>query len=270
MHSVSGSSSGLGSESCVFVSTEERRIPALSGMVSAGALGAFLLVPAVIGSEGLYDSCGPSGTSIDVSLSVLVDCYVSGRISLKISLSCLWALTPWRDPQLLLQGVLMGRVVYHRVITTDSSLLRGVMLCVDYSERGIWSTEQRALHINYLELLTVLLALRRFLPMLEGQHVLVRSDGGGVHQQTGSDSLSLSPKSGPLSARMEQCAFPVAQGNVSPRSVNVGADLLSRRDPSSTEWRLHPSVVAQIWDQFGRADVDFTHREKTHIVVCCS
>ena len=47
-HSVFGSSSGLGSESCVFVPTEEGRIQSLSGMVSFGARHAFLFVPVVI------------------------------------------------------------------------------------------------------------------------------------------------------------------------------------------------------------------------------
>ena len=44
-----------------FVPTEEGRIPVLSGTDSAGALYAFSLGHTVIGSDGLYDSCGASG-----------------------------------------------------------------------------------------------------------------------------------------------------------------------------------------------------------------
>jgi hypothetical protein len=51
-----------------FVSTEGC-ILALSGTVSAGALSAFSLVHAVIGSYVLYDSGGNSGTSVDVCFS---------------------------------------------------------------------------------------------------------------------------------------------------------------------------------------------------------
>ena len=69
------------SESCVFVPTEEGCIPALSGTDSAGALVAFSLVPAVIGSDSLYDSCDASGTSVAPSVSALDDCYSFGRIS---------------------------------------------------------------------------------------------------------------------------------------------------------------------------------------------
>lgn len=75
--SISGSHSRLGSESCVFVPTEESRVLALSDTVSAGALCAFSLVPVIIGSDGLYDSRGASGTAVDASVSALGDCYAS-------------------------------------------------------------------------------------------------------------------------------------------------------------------------------------------------
>lgn len=163
---------------------------------------------------------------------------------LKISPSCLRVLTPLRTLQLLLQRVPIGWVVSCRVITIDASSLGWQALCVGFSESGIWSTALRALHINNLELLAVLLALRRFLPILEDQHVFVSSD----------NSLSIEP--GSLSAHREQCAFPVAQGDIPSGSLNVCVDLLSTVGPLSMEWKLHPSVVAQIWDRFGKADVD--------------
>jgi hypothetical protein len=49
-------------------------------MVSTGTLSVFSLMPVVVGSDGIYDSCGASGTSVDVSVSELDDCYVSGHI----------------------------------------------------------------------------------------------------------------------------------------------------------------------------------------------
>ena len=64
-----------------FCRNKEGRIPALSGTVSAGELGAFSFVAAVIWSDGLYDSCGASGTAVYASVSELSDCFKSGRIS---------------------------------------------------------------------------------------------------------------------------------------------------------------------------------------------
>ncbi|XP_041852953.1 uncharacterized protein LOC121647506 [Melanotaenia boesemani] len=48
-------------------------------------------------------------------------------------------------------------------------------------------------------------------------------------------------------------------------SLSGGADLLSRGNPLYGEWRLHPHVVAQIWQRYGQADVDlFASQENTH------
>lgn len=73
---------------------------------------------------------------------------------LEVSASCLRALTPWRDPRLLLLGIHMCR----RVIMADITLLGLGVLCVGYLDRGIRATA----------------------PMLEDQHVLVRSDNRTV------------------------------------------------------------------------------------------
>lgn len=37
-----------------------------------------------------------------------------------------------------------------------------------------------------------------------------------------------------------------------PGQLNGGADLLSRGGPQVREWRLHPGVIAQIWEHFGK------------------
>lgn len=49
-----------------------------------------------------------------------------------------------------------------------------------------------------------------------------------------------------------------------PGRLNGGADLLSRGGPQVRKWRLHPRIVAQIWDRFDRAEVDlFLRLQKT-------
>ncbi|XP_019204408.1 uncharacterized protein LOC109195978 [Oreochromis niloticus] len=50
-----------------------------------------------------------------------------------------------------------------------------------------------------------------------------------------------------------------------PGHLNLGPDLLSRGGPLVREWRLHPLIVAQIWDLFGKAQIDlFASRVNTH------
>ncbi len=47
--------------------------------------------------------------------------------------------------------------------------------------------------------------------------------------------------------------------------LNLGADMLSRRNVFSDEWTLHPQTVQEIWGIFGRPEVDlFTSEDNTH------
>ena len=48
--------------------------------------------------------------------------------------------------------------------------------------QGIWSESQQELHINLLELETVFLTLKHFLPLLENKNILVRSNSTTVVQ----------------------------------------------------------------------------------------
>lgn len=53
-----------------------------------------------------------------------------------------------------------------------------------------------------------------------------------------------------------------------PGHLNGVADMLSRGGPQVREWRLHPRIVAQIWDRFGRAEVDlFASAENSHCLL---
>lgn len=47
-------------------------------------------------------------------------------------------------------------------------------------------------------------------------------------------------------------------------NLNLGGDLLSRANPRYKEWKLHSEVVAQVWERYGRAEVDlFASAENT-------
>ena len=99
---------------------------------------------------------------------------------------------------------------------------------------GLWSVTEAASHINVLELRTVVLALRHFLPRLSGQHVLVRTDNTAA------------------------LAYINRQGGVRSQSLHHWANRLLLC--------LHPQVIEQIWMRFFRAQVDlFVNRQNT----CC-
>ncbi|KAL3976218.1 tctex1 domain-containing protein 2 [Sarotherodon galilaeus] len=190
------------------------------------------------------------------------------RRRLPVTASCMLALRPWREPRLLHQGSRIGRVLFRKVVSTDASLRGWGALCEGASVRGIWSTAQRQLHINHLELLAVFLALKHFRPVLEGQHVLVRTDNSTVvsyiNRQGGTRSLPLLKLSRSL---LLWCSvhFLSLRATHVPGHLNLGPDLLSRGGPLVREWRLHPLIVAQIWDLFGKAQIDlFASRVNTH------
>ena len=50
----------------------------------------------------------------------------------------------------------------------------------DFTTRGVWSVPESHLHINFLELKAVLLALKRFQHLVQGKVVLVATDNTTV------------------------------------------------------------------------------------------
>ncbi|XP_053354207.1 uncharacterized protein LOC128526406 [Clarias gariepinus] len=187
---------------------------------------------------------------------------------LTVTPSCMSALLPWREPRLLRQGSPIGRVSFRKVVSTDASLSGWGALCDGSAIRGAWSQEQRRLHINYLELLAVFLALRHFRLALTGHHVLIRTDNTTVvsyiNRQGGTRSLPLLKLSHSLLLWSTVHLLSLRATHI-PGHLNLGADLLSRGGPLVREWRLHPWVVAQIWERFGRAAVDlFASKENAH------
>ncbi len=71
------------------------------------------------------------------------------------------------------------------------------------------------------QLRAVFLALKYFLPVLGGYHIIVRMDNMAV-----------------------------------PGVLNLAADFLSRQKLRPGEWMLNRQTVSQIWDLFGKAEVD--------------
>ncbi|XP_056260073.1 uncharacterized protein LOC130186807 [Seriola aureovittata] len=175
--------------------------------------------------------------------------------AIPVSSTCLPAVAWWTTALGLREGVPLGPVCSRVTITTDAS------------EAG-WGALWRGTHINLLELEAVYRALVRFLLVIRGKHVLVRTDNSTVvayiNHQGGLWSRSLHDWTHKI------LLWAHAQGMslkalYLPGVANVAADLLSRCGPRPGEWRLHPQVVKAIWARFGRAQVDlFASQETTH------
>lgn len=188
---------------------------------------------------------------------------------LRVSWRCLRVLVPWRNKAYMLSGVPMGVVVSHReVVTTDASPTGWGAVWQHRTAQGLWSVQERDLHINVLELRAVHLALRHFLPYLKKKHVLIRSDNTTavfhINHQGGVRSAELLKASQDL-LMWAASRLSSLRAMYLPGERNQLADFLSRRSSHPAEWRLHPDVVQTIWNLFGRAEVDlFASRDTTH------
>ncbi|KAI2655941.1 ORF V: Enzymatic polyprotein [Labeo rohita] len=99
-----------------------------------------------------------------------------GTSRVNITPSCRQTLSPWTDIVFLWSGVPLEQVSRRIVVTTDASKIGWGATCDGQAASGVWTGPRLFWHINCLELLAVLLALRRFRPRIQGKHVLVRSD----------------------------------------------------------------------------------------------
>ncbi|XP_034564504.1 uncharacterized protein LOC117830473 [Notolabrus celidotus] len=189
--------------------------------------------------------------------------HLSRRV--KVTPTCLAALRPWRDAADLASGVALGTVSSRVTMTTDASLSGWGATLSGRTVNGTWSPRLAQAHINVLELWAVFLALQHFLQFIQGHHVLVKTDNSTVvayiNRQGGTRSLQLHTLARKMIMWSSTRLLSLRATHV-PGVLNRGADLLSRGNPLYGEWTLHPQVVEQIWQRYGRAAVDlFASRE---------
>ncbi len=124
---------------------------------------------------------------------------------------------------------------------------------------GEWKEEFLFWHINCLELRAVFLALKYFLPVLGEHHVIVRTDNMAVvshiNRQGGSRSRTLDRLARHLLLWSQDKFLSLRAVHV-PGVLNLAADFLSRQKLKPGEWMLNRQTVSQIWDLFGKAEVD--------------
>nr|XP_055040043.1 uncharacterized protein LOC129427314 [Misgurnus anguillicaudatus] len=185
-----------------------------------------------------------------------------------VSSQCMDALRYWRQRSFLESGTPLGTVSQRKVVTTDASLWGWGAVYEGRAINGKWPDTLQSAHINFLELLTVYLALKHFVRFLRNHHVLIRSDNttavAYINRQGGTRSAQLHYLAQKLIVWGTK-HFRSLRATHVPGILNARADLLSRGNPLHGEWTLHPEVVSQLWLRFGRAAVDlFASHENTH------
>ncbi|XP_070400499.1 uncharacterized protein [Nothobranchius furzeri] len=162
-------------------------------------------------------------------------------------------LAHWGNPCTLSHGVPIGRPASHVSVFTDASLLGWGSTCLSHTVADRWPSHTHE-HINVLELMTVRNVVRHFAALLEGRHVEVHTDNrvatAYINHQGGVQSLPLLRVATDLLCWAHVHLLSIKATYI-PGVLNVAADILSRGGPCDSDWRLHPTLVSQIWIRFG-------------------
>ena len=160
----------------------------------------------------------------------------------------------WLDEDNVLQGQPLHPVRHALQIFTDASKEGWGAHLNEFTARGSWSVPESKLHINYLELKVVLLALKEFQDLCVDKIVLVATDNTTVVAYINKEG---GMRSGPLCALLWRILTWCSQRQVTlkarhiPGHLNVIADKLSRLGQTiQTEWSLLPEVFQQICNRW--------------------
>ena len=166
----------------------------------------------------------------------------------------------WLEESNVLQGQPLHPMRHALQIFTDASKEGWGAHLNESMARGSWSVPESKLHINYLELKAVLLALKEFQSLCVGKIVLVATDNTTVVAYINKEG---GMRSGPLCALLWRILTWCSHRQVTlkarhiPGHLNVIADKLSRLGQTiQTEWSLLPAVFQQLCTQWHRPQID--------------
>ena len=166
----------------------------------------------------------------------------------------------WLDEANVLKGQPLHPLQHAVQLFTDASNEGWGAHLGDFTARGVWSPLEGRLHINFLEMKAVLLALRQLEHLCKGQIVLVATDNTTVvsyiNKQGGMRSGSLCALLWRLLSWCHHRGITLRARHI-PGRLNVIADKLSRHNQViQTEWALSPQVFSQLCSRWPPPLVD--------------
>ena len=204
--------------------------------------------------------------------------WTPSKMSLDFQIQCTPNLKVHLKWWLSLANIMQGRSLKQNqtsvTITTDASKSGWGGHMNNLTAQGLWTEEQKLLHINNLELEAVFLTVKKFQKFLKNKLVLIRSDNVTVVQyinkQGGTRSLQLCQRTWDLWMFALENKIYLKAAHIAGVN-NVLADQLSRIKIQATEWELDHSVVHQIFQNWGHPTIDlFATNENKKAVVFCS
>ena len=166
----------------------------------------------------------------------------------------------WLEEDNVLTGQPLHPIKHALQIFTDASKEGWGAHLNERTARGAWSLPESKLHINYLELKEVFLALKEFQDICAGGIVLVATDNTTVVSYINKEG---GMRSGPLCALLWRTLTWCTRNQVTlkachiPGRLNVIADKLSRLGQTiQTEWSLLQEVFQAICSRWHRPQID--------------
>ena len=163
----------------------------------------------------------------------------------------------WLQEDSILTGQPLHPIKHALQIFTDTSKEGWGTRLNERTARGSWSLPESKLHINYLELKAVFLALKEFQDLCTDKIVLVATDNTTVVSYINKEG---GMRSGPLCALLWRILTWCTRKQVTlkaqhiPGRLNVVADKLSRLGQTiQTEWSLLPEVFPSYMQQVAPA-----------------
>ncbi|XP_048250608.1 uncharacterized protein LOC125378710 [Haliotis rufescens] len=161
----------------------------------------------------------------------------------------------WLDRQNVMPGIPLNYPTPLHQLYTDASGEGWGAHMDDATIQGKWSSQEKELHINCLEMRAIYLALTAWLDRLHHSSVKIATDHSTVvayiQHQGGTRSQPLLKEVTRLYALVDSVSCKIEVRHI-PGKLNILADYLSRKNKIvPTEWSLHPEVfkwITQVWD----------------------
>ena len=174
----------------------------------------------------------------------------------------------WQNPANMMKGADLHPKDHSIQLFTDASNEGWGAHLDQRSTKGLWSDQEKRLHINVLELKAVSLARRNFKDQCQDQTVLVATDNSTVvayiNKQGGTHSVEMCALLWKIMTWCHHYHITLKARHI-PGCLNVMADLLSRSNQvQSTEWSLHPQVFKQVCQKWFTPHVDLFATHLNH------
>ena len=247
------------------VSSKSREVPCGSGEILFNAISPSSALAGDLGSPGFAGAVGSSRSTSDALLAVASEVPVVPRVRPSLA-SGGFAGGSETGPVLVdgegssVSGDRFGTPAPDLHLYSDASSSGWGAHLLDQNVSGVWSAQEKLLHINLLEMKALFLALQAFQEDVAGHHVTAMCDNSTVVAYVNKQGGTVSRPLCLLTSRLLRWteSFDVhLEARYLPGESNVLADVLScRGQVVGTEWSLHPQVARALLRTWGNPSID--------------